>query len=427
MPYRIAAIDVHKKMLAVVVSDVAVEGDYSFERRKFGATPAELHILARWLVELEVEEVVMESTAQYGKPVWATLERYWKPAAEQRAGAGRMSGKMHLCQAKSNRGARGRKDDFRDGERMIKRLVSQELVLSYVPDPEQRLWRTVTRRRYQLSRHKVRFQNQLESLLEQGHIKLSSLVSDTLGVSSRRILKALANGETDPRELAKLADRNLRARPEELQDALGACRELSGVFRSLLKMALEELKLVESQIEQLDQAAMELMKEHQEVVRRMAEVPGLGVCSSLQMIAEIGPRVAAFPSAKDLASWVGVCPGNEESAGESKSTRSPKGNRQMRRLLNQAAQAAVKTKGSVFEYHFQRLKGRMEYKKAIWAIAHRLCKLLWLMLHKGVSYEERGPVVNAKAQKRRAARLIRQLKQLGYRVEAQPVVASTAA
>ena len=253
------------------------------------------------------------------------------------------------------------------------------------------------------------------------------LVSDTLGVSSRRILKALANGETDPRELAKLADRNLRATPEELQDALGACRELSGVFRSLLKMALEELKLVESQIEQLDQAAMELMKEHQEVVRRMAEVPGLGVCSSLQMIAEIGPRVAAFPSAKDLASWVGVCPGNEESAGESKSTRSPKGNRQMRRLLNQAAQAAVKTKGSVFEYHFQRLKGRMEYKKAIWAIAHRLCKLLWLMLHKGVSYDERGPVDNAKAQKRRAARLITQLKQLGYRVEAQPVAASTAA
>ena len=197
MAYRMAAVDVHKKMLAVVTADVSVEGNYQFERRKFGATPGELRVLNDWLIAQEVEEVVMESTAQYWKPVWAALERVWKPAAEQREGASKMSGKLHLCQARSNRGARGRKSDFVDGERMIKRLVSQELTLSYVPDPEQRLWRTVTRRRYQLTRHKVRFQNQLESLLEQGHIKLSSLVSDLLGVSARRMLKAISEGETD--------------------------------------------------------------------------------------------------------------------------------------------------------------------------------------------------------------------------------------
>jgi transposase len=181
MTYRIAAIVVHKKMLAVVVADVAGEGEYQFERRKFGAMPDQLHLLAQWLCQQEVEEVVMESTAQYWKPLWGALEQYWQPERQKREGARKMSGKLHLCQAKSNRGRRGRKNDFADGERLIKRLVAQELVLSFVPDAEQRLWRTVTRRKCQLTRDKVRFQNQLESLLEQAHIKLSSLVSDLLG------------------------------------------------------------------------------------------------------------------------------------------------------------------------------------------------------------------------------------------------------
>ena len=426
MSYRIAAVDVHKKMLAVVVSDVEGEGEYQFERRKFGATPGELHVLAQWLVQQEVEEVVMESTAQYWKPVWGALERYWKPARQKREGASKMSGTLHLCQAKSNKGPRGRKNDFADGERMIKRLVAQELVLSFVPDPDQRLWRTVTRRRYQLSRHKVRFQNQLESLLEQAHIKLSSVVSDLLGVSARRMLKALAEGETDPEALSAMADRNLRATPEQLCDALGACAQLNGVYRRLLKMALEELKLVETHIEQLDRAAMELMQEHQEVVKRVAEAPGFGVDSALQMIAEVGPQAASFPSEKALSSWVGVCPGNEESAGESKSTRSPKGSRPMRRLLNQAAQSAVKVKGSIFQVTFHRLLPRLGYKQAIWAIAHRLCRLLWLILHKGVSYEERGPAVSAKSKRTRASRMIRELKKLGYRVEGGPAPAVAA-
>jgi transposase len=423
MTYRIAAIDVHKKMLAVVVADVAGEGEYQFERRKFGATPGELHLMAQWLVQQEVEEVVMESTAQYWKPVWGALERYWKPARQQREGAGKMCGALHLCQAKSNHGPRGRKNDFADAQRMIKRLVAQELVLSFVPDPEQRLWRTVTRRKHQLTRAKVGFKNQLESLLEQAHIKLSSLVSDLLGVSARRMLKALADGESDPAVLAAMADRGLRATAEQLRDALEACTRLNGTYRRVLKLTLEELQMIETHIEQLNREAMGLMRAHQDVVRRVAEVPGFGPDSAMQMIAEVGPEAATFPSAKQLSSWVGVCPGNEESAGESQSTRSPKGNRHMRRLLNQAAQSAVKVKGSIFELTFQRLFPRLGYKKAIWAIAHRLCQLLWLILHKGVRYEERGPAVSAKSKRTRAARMIRELKKLGYRVEGGPVPA----
>ena len=122
MAYRIAGVDVHKKMLAVVIADVEVEGEYRFEQRQVGTSPAHLRTLADWLVEQEVEEVVMESTAQYWRPVWDALERYWQPRRRGRADAGPMSGMLHLAQAQSNRGARGRKKDFPDAERLVKRL-----------------------------------------------------------------------------------------------------------------------------------------------------------------------------------------------------------------------------------------------------------------------------------------------------------------
>ena len=166
------------------------------------------------------------------------------------------------------------------------------------------------RRRYQLTRNHVRLQNQLESLLQECHIKLSSLVSDLLGVSARRMLKALADGETDPGALAALADGRLQATPAQLTDALGACTELNPVYRRLLKSALEELQLIEHQSAQLDQEMAMLLRQHQDAVHRLAEVPGLGVDSAHQIIAEVGARAATFPSDKHLASWVGACPGS---------------------------------------------------------------------------------------------------------------------
>jgi transposase len=417
MSYKIAGIDVHKRMLAVVVSDVEIESEFQFERRMFGSNPEQLRSLAAWLLEQEAEEVVMESTAQYWKPVWGTLERYWKPICEKREGARRKSGTLHLAQALSNRGRRGRKKDFRDAERLVKRLVSQELTLSFVPDAEQRLWRTVTRRKLQLTRDHVRLQNQLESLLEEAHIKLSSLVSDLLGASARRMLKALAEGETNPAALAALADERLRATPEQLCDALGASADLKPVYRRLLKMILEQLQFLEQQISQLDQEMASLLSQYQDAVQRLAEVPGLGVDSAQQIIAEVGPTAATFPSKKCLSSWVGACPGDEESAGVNYSHRSPQGNRHMRRILNQAANAAVKTKGSIFEVLYRRCVPRLGHNQAIGAIAHRQCRLIWLILHQGVRYEERGPAVTKQTKQRHTAKMIRELRRLGYRIE----------
>ena len=417
MSYRIAGIDVHKKMLAVVVSDVEIEQEYQFERRMFGTSPEQLRSLAAWLLGQEAEEVVMESTAQYWKPVWEALERYWKPLRHKREGARPTSGRLHLAQAQSNRGPRGRKKDFPDAERLVKRLVAQELTLSFVPDAEQRLWRTVTRRKYQLTRDHVRLQNQLESLLEETHIKLSSLVSDLLGVSARRMLKALADGETNPAALAALADRKLRATPEQLCDALGACTDLKPVYRRLLKMVLEQLQFLEQQIGQLDQEMASLLSQHQHAVQRLAEVPGLGVDSAQQIIAEVGATAATFPSEKQLSSWVGASPGDDESAGVNYSHRSPKGNRPMRRILNQAANAAVKSKGSIFEMVYRRLVPRLGHNQTIGAIAHRLCRLIWKILHQEVRYEERGPAVSKRSIQNRTTKMIRQLRSLGYRVE----------
>ncbi len=270
---------------------------------------------------------------------------------------------------------------------------------------------------YQLTRDRVQLQNRLESLLEETHIKLSSLVSDLLGASARRMLKALADGETNPTALAALADKKLRATQAQLCDALAACTELNPVYRRLLKMVLEELQFLEQQIVKLEQEMASLLSQHQEAVQRLAEVPGLGVDSAQQIIAEVGATAKTFPSDKQLSSWVGACPGDEESAGVSKNHRSPKGNRHMRRVLNQCANAAVRVKGSIFEIVYRRLVPRMGHNQTIGAIAHRLCRLIWMILHQGVRYEERGPAVHERSKRVRTARMIRQLRSLGYRVE----------
>jgi transposase len=420
MSYRIAGIDVHKRLLAVVVSEVEVYGEYEFERKQFGTSPAQLQALANWLLEQGAQEVVMESTAQYWKPVWGALERHWQPECRKREGHRPTSGGLHLAQAKSNQGPRGRKNDFADAERLVRRLVANELRLSFVPEPEQRLWRTVMRTKYQLRCNQVQLQNRLEALLEEAQIKLSSLVSDLLGASGRRMLAALGEGETHPEVLVALADRRLRATPEQLCDALGACRDLHPLYRRLVKAALEEWQEIESRIEQLEKEMATLLAKHQEQVTRLAEVPGMGVDSAQQVIAEVGPKAETFPSAGDLASWVGACPGKNESAGVNTSSRSPKGNCHMRRILNQAANAAAKLKGSIFEILYRRHITRLGHNKTIGVIAHRLCRLIWKILHQGVRYDERGPAVSHRSKKNRAARMIRELKALGYQVQPAP-------
>ena len=202
MSYNIVGIDVHKKVLMVVVRDAPADEP---ERRRFATMPSDLRRFATWLREREVKEAVMESTAQYWRSVWLELEPYMR---------------LQLAQAFSNPAPRGRKHDFKDAERMVRRLIADELILSFVPNGEQRSWRNMTRMKTQLTRDRVRLQSQMECLLEEMRIKLSSVVSDLLGVSGLRILWALARGESDPKKLAALGEERLRCSEEQLIDAL---------------------------------------------------------------------------------------------------------------------------------------------------------------------------------------------------------------
>jgi transposase len=271
----------------------------------------------------------------------------------------------------------------------------------------------------QLIKDRVRLQNQVEALLEEARIKLSSVVSDLLGVSGRRILAALAKGETDPVKLAELGDDRLKCSKEELADALRGIPE--PVHLKLLQLYLERLELLDRQIETLNQMMATALNKYENAVTRLAQVPGLGVDSAQQIIAEVGVDAESFPSAGDFASWVGVCPGDTESAEVNQSTRSPKGNRFMRRILDQAAQAAVKKNGCHFQSVFSRHVSKLKYQGAIWVVAHRLGRLVWKILHDGITYIEQGVGTNPKADKLRAQKLIKALKKLGHGVTLTPI------
>jgi transposase len=333
---KIAGIDVHKKVLMVVIAEAA-SPEQIVRKDKFGTGRAELERLRVWLQQTEVGEVVMESTAQYWRPVWNELEPFFA---------------LHLAHAQSNRAPHGRKSDWADARRLVKRFAAEELFLSFVPEPEQRDWRTLTRARQALVRDHVHLQNQIEALLEQASIKLSSVVSDLFGLSSLRILSALAEGQTDAEKLAQLADPRLRCGQQTLVDALrGRFRE---VHRQLLDQALQRLAILSKQIAELSRLAAQRLQPYASTLERLIEVPGIGAEAAQEILAEIGPTAAAFSSSAKLASWIGVCPGTQESAGENHSGRCPKGNRYIRRVLCQVAHAAARTKGSYFEVMFRK-------------------------------------------------------------------------
>ena len=402
MANKVAGIDVHKKVLMVVVVDARVP-ESKQERRRFTTMPTELHRLSKWLKELGVEEAVMESTAQYWRSVWLELEPHMT---------------LHLAQAFSNRAPRGRKHDFKDAERLARRFIAEELILSFVPDGEQRIWRNLTRMKVQLVRDRVRLYGQIECLLEEMRIKLSALVTDLFGSSGLRILHALAKGETDAERLALLGDDRLKCTKEQLVDALTGRSQ--PMHRQMLALQLERQQLLDEQIAKLNSLIAEAMKPHQEAVIRLAEVPGLGIDSAQQIIAEVGVTAGTFPSAAELTSWVGTCPGKDESAEENHSSRSAKGNRYMRRILNQVAHAAVRSNGTHFQAVFRRLLPRLGYQSAIWAIAHRICRLVWKILHEGIRYIEQGIGSEPKLLIHRAKALARQLHKFGYSVQITP-------
>ena len=400
--YRcMAGIDVHKKMLAVVVrrwSDEQVE----YRKRQFGTTRSEIQHVEAWLRAQGVSEVVMESTAQYWRPVWYGLERHFK---------------LHLTHPLKTRAPRGRKSDFRDAQRLVDRWSSGDLEDSFIPGCEQRGWRWLSRTRVQLKKKLGVIQNHVEGLLEQGGIKLSAVVSDLFGVSGWAMLEHIAKGVTDVEVLAGEARGVLRKKDAQLKEALAG--HLEPACRLLLRQHLEQVRLLRRHVEEINQALAQAMKEHLVALHRLSKIPGVDLYAAQELLSEIGPKAAAFASPEKFTSWVGVCPGSQESAGVSYSHRSAKGNRYLRRLLCQIAWAAIHTKDTFFAGLFARLKPRIEGKGAAWAVAHRIAKIVWLLLHEEVEYHEKGPAApNERTLVRKFKRMLKEFGQLGLDVRA---------
>src|SRR5271154_1193287 len=319
----LAGIDVHKKMLAVVVRRDE-KGMTSYEQRAFGTTKREVGHLVAYLEHHHVTEVAMESTAQYWRPVWYGMESHFR---------------LHLSHPLQTRAPRGRKRDFRDARRLVDRLSSGDLEESFIPAAEQRGWRWLTRTRVDVQRKIVKVRNQVEGLLEEGGIKLAAVVTDLFGVSGWEMLELIATGETDGEILLAGAHGRLLKKKAQLREALAG--ELPASCRLLLRQQMEQVRLLRRQAEELTAELGRAMKEHALTLERLCKVPGIDLCAAQALLAEIGPGAAAFATPEQMASWIGVCPGSQESGGVSYSHRSAKGNRYLRRVLCQVAWAAV--------------------------------------------------------------------------------------
>jgi transposase len=394
-------LDVHKETIAACLILEDAGGNTRKEKRLFGTMTQHLRELAQWLREAEVTAVAMEATGVYWVPVWNVLEREGL--------------KLVLINPEHYRAVRGKKTDLKDGERIAELLQDGRLEGSYVPRTELRVLRDLTRYRVKLVEHQGSVACRIQKLLEQCNIKLASVATNVLGVSGTAMLHALAQGETNPERLADMAKMQLRKKLAALQLALDG--HLLPHHRFLLSEMLEELSHVQSSIARLE-AEIELqMKPFQKALQAWMSMPGIKHRVAWTLVAEIGPDLEAFPSPDDLASWVGVCPGNNESAGKRKSGKTRKGNRWARRALCEAAWVAAKAKNSYLSAQFRRLAAARGTKRAVVAVAHTMLTIGYHLLQRGTTYQDLGAnYFDQRHTLRTTKRLVKRLEALGHRV-----------
>jgi transposase len=398
-------LDVHKLTIAACLISENGDGTSSQQKRIFGTMTQQLRELAQWLAEAKVTAVAMEATGIYWVPVWNVLEPY--------------GFELLLINPEHYKAVRGKKTDLKDGTRIAELLQDGRLAGSYVPPVAIRVLRDLTRYRTKLVQYQSSIANRIQRLLEQCNVKLASVASDVLGVSGQAMLRALAAGETNPQRMADLAKRQLRKKIPALQLALEGC--LLPHHRFLLSDMLEELDHIGSKIARLEQAIEEQMRPYQKVVDAWMTVPGIKQRLAWNLVAEVGPTVDAFPSAANLVSWAGICPGNNETAGKRKSGTTRNGNRWARKALCEAAWAASKTKATYLQAQFRRLAAIRGSKRAIIAVASTILTIGYHMLKQGTTYRELGGnYFDKRNLLRTTRRLVKRLEALGHRVILAP-------
>ena len=396
---RCAGLDVHKDTVVACVR--CVSPPMHQEVRSFGTTTTELLALADWLAEHGCTHVAMEATGVYWKPVWHLLEDQFT---------------LILANAMHVRHVPGRKSDMTDAAWIADLLAHGLIRSSFVPPAHIQAVRDLTRTRKQLVGEIARHTLRLQKTLEDANLKLTHVVSDTLGVSGRAILKALIAGQTDPERLADLTKGRLKASRAQLVDALHG--RVTAHHRFLLELHLTQIEALDAAIAKLERHMGEAMAPFHSAVSLLTTMPGLSDTAARVLIAEIGDDMTRFPSPGHLVSWAGLCPRLDVSAGKRHSTRIRHATPWLKTTLIQAAWAAARKKDTYLHAQFLRLKTRRGPKKAIVAVAASMLTAAYFMLRDGVEYHDLGGRYFTERDKHETTkRLLRRLRDLGVEVE----------
>jgi transposase len=404
-----SGLDVHKKtVVACVLTPDDKGGGVQKQIKSFATTTAGLEALAAWLVQNGVTHVAMESTGVYWKPVYNVLApefAIWVVNAH------------HLKQVP------GRKTDVKDAEWIAQLMRLGLLERSFIPDVEQRDLRDLTRYRTRLIQEKSAAANRLHKTLEDANIKLTSVLTDIQGVSARLMLEALIADEQDVPQIAELAKGRLRNKIPQLVEALTG--QVRSHHRFMLQEVLTHLDELNARIHTLDQRIREATTPYEAIIERLDAIPGVNRRTVECILAEVGTDVAAFPSAKHLASWACLCPGNHMSANKRRSGKRRKGQKWLVSTLVEAAWAASRTHGTYLRAQFQRLAARQGGKRAAVAVAHSILVIVYhLLADPDATFQELGgDYFHKRNQEQEERRHVRSLESLGYTVTLSPAAA----
>ncbi|HEY3080232.1 MAG TPA: IS110 family transposase [Chloroflexota bacterium] len=403
-------LDVHKKTVVACLVRTVTAGVRTKETRTFATTSAELETLRDWLAGAGCTHAAMESTGVLWKPVYNVLAA---------AGGGL---DVRVVNAAHVKAMPGRKTDVGDAEWIADLLQHGLLRPSFIPDQGQRELRDLTRTRTSLIDERSAAVRRLQKVLEDANIKLSGVATDVMGVSGRAMLAALLAGTADPAAMAELAKGKLRTKRAELERALTG--RMRAHHRRLVAMHLAHIDFLDEQVAELSARIAEHLRPFEAELLRLETIPGVKRRTAEVLAAEIGLRMAQFPSARHLAAWAGMAPGNNESAGKRKGGKTRKGSKWLRRALVEAARAAARTKQpgrTAFAEQYRRLVGRAGPKKAAVAVGHAILTTVYYLLSRQTTYRETAP---AALDERRRARLrqraLDHLAALGYHVTLAP-------
>ena len=405
---RCCGLDIHKKKISACIL-ILEQGKEEKLEKVFGSFTGELEALADWLEQHGVTQVAMEATGVYWKPVWNVLE-------------GRLS--LLLVNPEQVKALRGRKCDRRDASRIAEFLQHGLLQGSYIPPLEIRQLRDLTRNRARVVQEVGRICNRIHKVLEDANLKLSSVVSDVLGVSGRKILRQLIKGETDPSKLAELAVGKLKGKKAQLEQALSG--KITDHHRRMLDKLVRALETREAEVAEDEADIRQQIVPFQQAVQAWMQLPGVEEITAWSLVAEMGPDMAAFPTAEQAASWACVCPGNNESAGKQHDGRTRKGNPWLRRTICEAAWGASRTKKSYFHAQYLRLQARRGPERALIAVAHSMIVVGYWLVKEHLHYKDLGADFFDRRNREHATRrAVKRLVALGYKVTLEPTTISS--